>query len=70
MRELEKIKRYHEQVHQIADTYDTAHALATDLSTCRKTQIKHYASAMTRLPELELSYCSPRSKSKNNCWHL
>lgn len=40
MTELEKIKRYHEQVHQIADMYDTAHALATDLSTCRKTRIQ------------------------------
>lgn len=40
IRELEKIGQYHEQVHQITAVYDMAHALATDFSSCSKTQIK------------------------------
>lgn len=36
VRDLEKIRRYHEQVHQIADVCDMAHALATDFSVVVK----------------------------------
>lgn len=36
VRDLEKIRRYHDQVHQIADVYDMAHALATDFSVVVK----------------------------------